>query len=98
MIVLVNSIYCGNEWCLLCLLMRSAAVFTGSRLMNVSRKLSVRANYVDNVKFCAKLVLQPHCHPGSNCEQTLSVSSIASVLLHITAFKDTVAQFVPSSL
>lgn len=51
MIVLVNSIYCGDEWCLPCLLMRSVAVFTGSDLMNVSRKLSVRANYVDNVKF-----------------------------------------------
>lgn len=78
--------------------MRSAAVFTGSRLMNVSRKLSVRANYVDNVKFCAKLVLQLHCHPGSNCEPTLSVSPVASVLRHITAFKDSLAQFVPSSL
>lgn len=96
--MLVNSIYCRNEWCLPCLLMRFAAVFTGGRLMNVSRKLSVRANYVDNVKFCAKLVLQPHCHPGSNCEQTQRVSPIASVLRHIMPFKDTVVQFVPSSL
>lgn len=51
MIVLVNNVYLRDELCLLSLLTHGAVVFIAGDLMNVSRKPSVRANYVDNVKF-----------------------------------------------
>lgn len=74
MIVLVNNVYLRDELCLLGLLTHSSVVFIAGDVMNVSRKPSVRANYVDNVKFWAKLLSWLYCHLGGNWRSAIQIA------------------------